>query len=270
MSSLDSEAGARSVQSVEIGGRILNAMADGRFPLKLRDIAEAAQLPPAQVHAYLVSFRKTGLIEQTAVGLYRLGPLALEIGLIRLRACDPLELVWKAMPGCCEKLSLAMTMTVWGEHGPTVLRVLDAPYQIYTRVKAGSNFGLLGTATGRIFAAFMPPALIEPFIRSEMRESRRVGALTVEMRSYQESLSQVREQGCATTRGAPVPGIAAVSVPVFDVNDSLFVAITAIGPMDLVQEGPNGFHRKTLLEFGKDLSRQLGAPDHRFAESAPA
>jgi DNA-binding IclR family transcriptional regulator len=236
--------------------------------LKLRDIAQAAELPAGQVHAYLVSFRKAGLIEQTDAGRYQLGPLALEIGLIRLRACDPLELIWTAMPACSEKLALAMTMTVWGEHGPTVLRVLEAPYQIYTRVRAGSYFGLLSTATGRVFAAFMPPELVAPFLKREAREAKRSGASTVDMDTYRASLARVRSEGCATTSGAPVPGIAAVSVPVFDVNDSLFVALTAIGPIDLVQDRPGGFHRETLLEFGKDLSRQLGAPPHRFR--APA
>jgi len=50
----------RGVQSIEVGGRLLECMAATAQPLMLREIAAGAQVTPAQAHAYLVSFRKIG------------------------------------------------------------------------------------------------------------------------------------------------------------------------------------------------------------------
>ena len=54
----------RSVQSVEVGGRLLLALADSRSDLSLKDLAARAGLTPSRAHPYLVSFSRLGLVEQ--------------------------------------------------------------------------------------------------------------------------------------------------------------------------------------------------------------
>ncbi|MDU0955905.1 MAG: helix-turn-helix domain-containing protein, partial [Bradyrhizobium sp.] len=77
---------SRGIQSIEVGGTLLQALARSGEPMMLRDLAREAGLPPAKAHPYLVSFSRIGLIEQDATtGRYELGPLALELGLISLR-----------------------------------------------------------------------------------------------------------------------------------------------------------------------------------------
>ncbi len=85
------------MQSVEVAGRILSVLVDSTKPMMLRDIADAAGLPPGQAHPYIVSFRKIGLVEQDgASGLYRLGWFALHLG---LRGCaGSIPINWPARP----------------------------------------------------------------------------------------------------------------------------------------------------------------------------
>ena len=79
----------RGVQSIEVGGRILAVMVKATQPMMLRDLAIQAKITPAQAHAYLVSFRKIGIVEQdVATGRYRLGGFALQLGLLGLIARD--------------------------------------------------------------------------------------------------------------------------------------------------------------------------------------
>lgn len=54
----------RGIQSVEVGGRVLLALAQARNPLALSDLATAAQIAPGQAHAYLVSLSRLGLIKR--------------------------------------------------------------------------------------------------------------------------------------------------------------------------------------------------------------
>jgi DNA-binding IclR family transcriptional regulator len=82
----------RSVQSVEVGGRLLLALADSRSDLSLKDLAARAGLTPSRAHPYLVSFSRLGLVEQRQpTGRYGLGPAALQIGLAALHQLDPIQ-----------------------------------------------------------------------------------------------------------------------------------------------------------------------------------
>ena len=121
----------RGVQSIEVGGRLLDALVRAQGPLMLRELAEQAALTAGQAHAYLVSFRTLGLVEQDpATGLYRLGPYALTLGLARLRWHDPLAVIWEAVPAFAESLHLMVTMSIWTDAGPVILRLHEAPFQI--------------------------------------------------------------------------------------------------------------------------------------------
>ena len=75
----------RGIQSVEVAGRLLQALAAARQPLPLVALAAAAELSSAQAHTYLVSLLRLGLIKRTpGDGHYESGPLALRLGMARL------------------------------------------------------------------------------------------------------------------------------------------------------------------------------------------
>ena len=58
------ERGSRGIQSIEVGGQLLLALAHQGQPMALKDLARDAGMSPAKAHPYLVSFGKLGLIEQ--------------------------------------------------------------------------------------------------------------------------------------------------------------------------------------------------------------
>jgi DNA-binding IclR family transcriptional regulator len=255
------ETASRGVQSIEVGGRLLAVMAEAAQPLMLRDLASRSALTPAQAHAYLVSFRKLGLVEQdVASGHYRLGPFALQLGLARMRSSDPLRQASTAVVELADELGLMVTVAVWGTFGPTVVQVQEAADQIHVNLRAGTVFSLTGTATGKVFAAFMPATLVEARIKAELREgsrTQRVGP-PASRASIAEEIETVRRAGYATAEGAPVPGINALSAPVFDHTGQIQMAITLIGPAAALPIAPGTSQAEALLAFTGRLSAQLG------------
>ena len=252
----------RGVQSIEVGGRLLDALVRAQGPLMLRELAEQAALTAGQAHAYLVSFRTLGLVEQDpATGLYRLGPYALTLGLARLRWHDPLAVIWEAVPAFAESLHLMVTMSIWTVAGPVILRLHEAPFQIYSNIRTGARYSLTQTATGRLFAAFMPANIVQPLVEAELSEARKAGVPDLIVNSdYQAALAHIRAEGCSQTEGSPVPDISAIAAPVYDLNEQIVAAITLIGRRGRLACQAGGAHREAILAFVTGLSHRLGYP----------
>lgn len=273
-----SDVTGRGVQSVEVGGRILVEMVQAGQPVMLRDIAAGAKIAPAQAHAYLVSFRKLGLVEQdVSSGRYQLGPFALQLGLARLRSSNPLRMASDAIAGLAVELGLMVTVTVWGTFGPTIVQVQEATDQLHVNLRAGAVYSLTGTATGQVFAAFLPETVIKPRIAAELREggrSQRIGS----PRSFDnvaQEIAEIRRRGYGATIGSPIPGINGISAPVFDHTGQMQLAITLVGPAGVLDVAPANPHVQRLLDFTEQLSMQLGYTPglshshHSSGETAP-
>ncbi len=245
----------RGVQSVEVAGRILAVLADSTKPMMLRDIAEAAGMPPGQAHPYIVSFRKIGLVEQDgASGLYRLGWFALHLGLARLRGFEPYQLAGETIADLAASLELGVALTVWGTYGPTVIRSIETSHNVTTNSKPGTVLSLSGTATGKVWAAFLPNQLVAKRIAQELKDSKS----GVTARELERDLAAIRQAGFAGTDGSPWPGIAAACAPVFDYTGEMQLAVALLGPSTALDCSADSPQVAALLAFTRGLSNKLG------------
>jgi len=111
---------SRGIQSIEVGGQLLRALARAGEPMMLRDLAREAGMAPAKAHPYLVSFSRLGLIEQDkATGRYEFGPLALELGVVSLRRLSAVRVATPQIAALAGEIDLAVSLAIWGTHGPT-------------------------------------------------------------------------------------------------------------------------------------------------------
>src|SRR5690349_19291932 len=112
----------QGIQSIEVGSALLQALAKASGPQMLKDLAAAAQMPPAKAHRYLVSFIRMGLVEQdVATGLYDLGAFALELGLSALARMEPVNLATPALAELGEETGQTVALAVWANHGATMV-----------------------------------------------------------------------------------------------------------------------------------------------------
>ena len=255
------EAAGRGVQAIEVGGKLLAAMVGAGAPAMLRDLAHAAGLTPAQAHAYLRSFRTIGLVEQDGdTGRYALGPFALQLGMTRLKSFDPLRMAGHAAVALSEELGLMVAILVWGTYGPTVVQVQEGTDQLHVNVRAGTVFTLSGTASGAVFAAFMRGRAAADMLAAELQEGSRTQKIgpPASPEDMAHTIRAVRGAGYATTEGRPVPGVNAISAPVFDSTGQIQLALTLIGPAAALPLGAGNPFVLPLLDATRHLSQQLG------------
>lgn len=223
---------ARGIQSIEVGGRILSSLLDAGAPMMLKDLASAAGLAPAQCHGYLTSYKNIGLVEQDGqTGYYRLGHFALRLGIGRIRSMPVLNAASRAINGLSEDLGFMVLMVVWGPQGPTVVQVSEGTSPLTVNIRPGTLFSVTGTASGRVFGAFSTPRSMDQLIDLELNgqsRSRSLGDIPPR-ETYLGAVRKAVRCGYAETVGAPIPGINAVSAPVFDPQGTFQLAITLIG-----------------------------------------
>lgn len=259
---IEDEKERRGIQSIEVGGQILIALADSGAAMSLKQLALTARMTPAKAHPYLVSFGKIGLVSQDPVsGRYGLGALALRMGLAGLRQLNPVRLAITAAIALEQRIHHTVALSVWGNAGPTVIHLEESSHPIHMNLRPGTVMSLT-TATGKVFGAYMPAKKMEIFVEESMRPHafpHVIGALR-SWKDMQADLQEVRARGLARVLDQPIPGVSAISAPVFDHEGHLAIAITIMGPTGGFDPDWTSLEARALSEVAGDISTQLGFP----------
>ncbi len=248
----------QGVRSVEVGLRLVKLLADRAQPLALKDLAAGAGMPAAKAHRYLVSLIRAGLAEQDREsGRYRLGPLALDFGLAALRQVDVLKFGGEALAELRAAIDETVMLAVWGNKGPVVARWEESSHPVATNVRAGWVMPLVNSATGRCFAAYLPPAATGPLLEAEFLVRAGLGP-GGEREHYPARLEEIRAHGLSRVEGDLLRGVASVAAPVFNHTGAIVAVIAALGPQgafDVAWDGRNAF---AVKQAATQLSARLG------------
>ena len=198
------------VNSLETGLRVARALSESAQPQALKDLAALSGMSPAKAHRYLVSLIRAGMAEQDSeCGRYRLGPLALELGLGALRGLDVLRLGGEAVAQLRAEIDETVMLSVWGNKGPVVVRWEESSRPVATNVRAGWVMPLANSATGRLFAAYLPESVSAALVEDELARlpklRERFPALLGEIRS--QGVSRIENELSTTIRFRVFPAL---------------------------------------------------------------
>lgn len=254
----------RSVQSVEVGGRLLLALAASRLPMSLKTLAAQAGLSASRAHPYLVGFGKLQLVEQDpASGHYALGPAALQLGLTCLVQLDALKAATPIAERLAESTGLAVALAVWGNFGATVVRMIEARQPLHVSMRAGTVMSIFGTATGRAFAALLPEHQLLQAMAGALGDAPAApGAVTPSLDDRADELRRIvdemRIHGVARAAGRPMPGVNAFSAPAFDHEGVPAIVVTLLGHQDQVSAEWDSPAAQAVRAAAMEISLRLG------------
>lgn len=255
------ERGRRAVQSVEVGGRLLLVLGAARGPMSLKDLAAGAGLTAARAHPYLVSLGRLRLIEQDPnSGRYALGSAALQIGLTCLHQLDPVRAAMPVAEELAASTGYAVALALWGNFGPTIVRMIEARQPLLVSMRAGTVMSILGTATGRAFAAALPLERITQAMAGALGDVPRRGARLSadEALILQQARDDVSRHGVVRAQGRPIPSVNAFSAPAFDHEGEPVLVITALGHQDDFPVAWDSPAAQAVQVAASEVSRRLG------------
>ncbi|WP_171016114.1 IclR family transcriptional regulator [Ramlibacter sp. 2FC] len=249
----------RGIQSIEVGGQLLLALGSHGRPMPLRDLAKAAGMPAGKAHPYLVSFGKLGLVTQdAATGYYWLGPTAIQLGLVSLQMLNPVREATPYGEQLAEATGHSVALSVWGNHGPTIVRLVDPIYPLHVNLRTGTVMSLAGTATGRLFAAYLPKQLIEESMREDYKRLGPDIATPLKADEVEKQLAEVRRHGLSRSVSRPTPGVNSFAAPVFDYSGNIVLGITLMGSAGIFDPDWNGPQAKAVKDCAAEVSKRLG------------
>lgn len=248
---------------MEVGVRVLRAMATGQRAMMLKDIAAAAGMAPSKAHRYLVSLIRSGLVEQDpANARYDLGPFALSMGLVALDRLDRIRLGQNTIAQLRDEVNETTALAVWGGDGPVIVRWERPRRPITVNVTTGTTgttLDLLSSGTGLVFAAWLPQQATAALLAREMTSERLPEALRSKQ-AVNALLERIRSQGYATTASYHyVPGVAGAAAPVFNVKNEISMALLTVGVQGMFDCSEDGAVVHALKRHARQLSERLGA-----------
>lgn len=242
----------KGIKSIETGFQIIEQVSKSDHPLTITELSELTGMPKSQLHRYLISLCRINVLERGDDLRYSLGHKLVSIGLKALRDIDIQERAYPFIKRLNEKLDETVALAVWiKDEGPTFISWEESKKPININVRIGSLVPLTNNATGNIFLAYYNREQTSDLIEREIQEKK------VDVGELNTLIENVKKDGYGFTTNY-LPGISAISAPVFNQHDELVAAITIVGLSESLDVSKTSVVTKNLKETAKDLSKSIG------------
>src|SRR5262249_23043122 len=122
-------------------------------------------------------------------------------------------------------------------------------------LRLGDVMPMLNSATGRLYGAYLPRQKTLPLIERELALHRAPASTLAE---YDAICADVRAHGAARTLGGVLPGINAISTPVFDASGHLSMALIVLGAESVFDAEWGGTVERRVRDIAQQISSELG------------
>ena len=140
------------------------------------------------------------------------------------------------------------------------IEVFDTPSPLMSIVRPGEQTSLLHGATGKMLLACLPPSEFEQVWRATPPGKRPDRA------KLEKDLALYRKQGFALTSSERVPGVTAISVPLYDVNGKVRYSLVSPAPRSVLIPVPTNLSRRCVAPAAR--SRTRSAPGLHYCRQS--
>ncbi len=246
----------QGIQSIEIGSKVLFALAGAGGPLSLNELGRLAGEAPNKVHRYLVSLGRVGLTSQSlTTGRYDLGPALRRLGTEALRRTNEIAVATEYASHLRDNTGYAVNVAVWTDGGPVIVRWEYGLHPLSLTTRIGASLPVVESAAGQVFLALLPSMMTRTALETQY------GSLTGDLQlKIAKIVKRVGSVGYGRTDGGLITSHLSLSAPILAASDPMPVMLTIVMPRDGVNATQEASALVALKESAAAAVMELGGP----------
>jgi len=215
---------------------ILELIVRARDGLALRELSAQIEAPKSSLLPLLRTLTARSYLEQGALGEYRLGPKALELGMSSPAHRAWPEIARPALRELMQRTGETVFLGALGGDGTAVVFVDKAESEQVIRYTAGvgDRLALHATSSGKVILAFLPAPERERILRA-LPLKRYTDRTVTSLPALRAALEEVRQTGVCVNLDELAVGAAGIAAPIFDRDGHVAGACAIGGPTDRVR-----------------------------------
>jgi DNA-binding IclR family transcriptional regulator len=250
----------RRIGTIEIGFRLVRVLERADGPLQLKELSERAGMAPSKAHAYVTSFVHEGLLERDETsGRYGLGPMAMSLGVAALRQSDLVAVTRREAAALSDATTCSVILSTWGNQGPVIVFYYDGKRRAPTSFRIGYVYPMSRSATGRVFAAYLPAHETAALLEADADE-RKID-LTAEF-------ARIRADGFAVTGESDE--FTGIGAPIIDHQGQIVAVLTLSRPYENNTRERRAELGRYLSMVAAKISKQIGHDSKQRAAKGTA
>lgn len=224
----------------------------------LSELARSLRIPKSTVHNLLRTLQSFDLVRQdTETRVYRLGPGAMELGLVFARSTDVLSHARAVLGRLAEVTGETVKLGILSNGQVLIVAAVESTHQLHTRGDAGTRWPLHSSSLGKAILSALPEdEALEILTRKGM--SRFTGSTLTTWEDMDRELKRIRSAGYAVDQEENEPGVCCAAAPVTDALHGIVAAISVSGPSVRI--------RSEIIE---ELAKQVMAAARAVIRRAP-
>jgi DNA-binding IclR family transcriptional regulator len=223
----------------------------------LSEIAALSGYNTATVHRLLFTMVKNGLLyQEKRNGKYSLGLKTLEFCFKVRGNLRYLDTTFLYMSKLCREQNVNINLTVLGSDDQIVIDEIGIGGDFRFTAPIGKRLPLHATSCGKIFLAYMSEAGRQSFLSRNSFEQITLNTITDKDRMITE-LETVKRDGLAFDEEQYLPGVWAVSAPIFNGKGDIATVATIVLPISQVDALRSRECATALKRYTTELSATM-------------
>jgi len=258
-----SNAGPRSISRVL---RLLDLLAHETKGMTLSQLSVSLDVSKSTLLASLTVLVSGGFLLDTGK-VYTLGPSVFRLaGRIMASSSLP-EIIRRSVRDLARVTneSAGFAIADWKIGQVIYTDAANSTQPVHYAMRVGVRAPLYASAAGRVLLAYAPSSTRNNYLR-KARIRRLTPATRTTQAEIKASLNTIVEQGYCASFGEMLHDTGALSVPIFDVADTVIGALIVAAPLSRM-EANYTFMLRELIRYGDEASR-LVPSESAFAQSS--
>ncbi len=245
--------------SVDKALEILLLFDENKTSFGVHEIARALSISPGTAHRLAnILKRKNFLRQDPHTKKYMLGTVFLRLANIVIENLEIAKIAYPYMQKLARETGETVHLNIIDGYERICIESIESSKPLMARMTVGSRSPLYAGASSKCLLAFSSKEFIDKYLKHVKLEPITPNTIT-DPKKLLEELENIRKKGYAQSFSERVPGLGALSVPIFGYRKELIAALSlAIPEVRFKDEKLRSLFVRLLSETAEELSSIMG------------